>query len=82
MLTASYSSFENQPIFEQYEPEDKESLVSLYCDVLRHMPDLKEENIERQIRKFHTATSRSGKFELAERLSKFLKVLDMEVTNA
>ena len=35
MLTDDFSKVEGQPVIEQYEPEDKEALVSVYNDILR-----------------------------------------------
>ena len=40
VLTDDYVKLESQPIVDQYEPEDKEALVSVYCDILRNMPAL------------------------------------------
>ena len=40
MLTDEYVKLEAQPIIDQYEPEDKEALVSVYCDILRQVPSL------------------------------------------
>ena len=34
-MTDDFSKVEGQPVIEQYEPEDKEALVSVYNDVLR-----------------------------------------------
>ena len=46
------------------------------------MPELKVNlNIETQIRKFTMTMKRSNKFAVTELVSKFLSVLDMEVTN-
>jgi hypothetical protein len=42
VLTDDFIKLEGQPIIDQYEPEDKESLVSVYCDVLRNMPPLEK----------------------------------------
>ena len=45
--TDDFVKLETQPIIEQYEPEDKESLMSIYCDVLRFMPFLdKAKNVQ------------------------------------
>ena len=50
MLTEDFSKLEGQPIIDQYEPEDKESLVAVYCDVLRGMTMVdKSKNIQYQI---------------------------------
>ena len=40
VLTDDFNKLEGQPIVEQYEPEDKESLVSIYCEVLRQIKTL------------------------------------------
>lgn len=40
VLTDEYVKLEAQPIIDQYEPEDKEALVSVYCDILRQVPSL------------------------------------------
>ena len=42
VLTDEFTKLEGQPILEQYEPEDKESIVSVYCDILRQMEPLNE----------------------------------------
>ena len=50
MLTDDFVKLEGQPIIEQYEPEDKESLMSVYSDVLRGMTLLdKTKNSQFQI---------------------------------
>ena len=41
VLTDDFVKLEAQPIIDQYEPEDKESLVSVYCDILRKAEELK-----------------------------------------
>ena len=40
VLTDEFVKLEAQPIIDQYEPEDKEALVSVYCDILRQIPNL------------------------------------------
>lgn len=56
--------------------------MSLYCEVLRQMPDLKPNQfVGEQIKKFSTSLKRSTKFTVAEKVSKFVSAMDMEVTN-
>lgn len=39
MLTDDFHKVEGQPIIDQYEPEDKESFVSVYNEILRLSPE-------------------------------------------
>ena len=57
-------------------------MVSLFCEVLRQMPELKANQfIGEQIKKFSQYLTRSNKHDVAERVSKFIINLDTEVTN-
>ena len=57
-------------------------MVALYCEVIRQMPELKpDQYVGEQIKKFSMALKRSNKFSVAERVSKFIAAMDMEVTN-
>ena len=56
--------------------------MSLYCEVLRQMPELKpDQYVGEQIKKFSMALKRSNKFSVAERVSKFISAMEMEVIN-
>ena len=46
------------------------------------MPELKpDQYVGEQIKKFSMALKRSNKFSVAERVSKFISAMEMEVTN-
>lgn len=62
VLTDEYVKLESQPIIDQYEPEDKESIVSVYCDILRGIQHVDpQKNIMLQLKELNKQLNQTGK---------------------
>jgi len=83
VLTDDFTKVEGQPITDQYEPEDKESLVSVYNDILRMAPPLEPNKnplvqLDEQIKgKRHV----SSKDRIEEKLREFRSMLSREISS-
>lgn len=80
VLTDDFVKLEGQPIIDQYEPEDKESLVSIYCEILRNMGAIDPtKNTMVQIGDaslYKNSQSREG---IAEKIKEFESMMDREI---
>ena len=82
VLTDDYVKLEGQPIVDQYEPEDKESLVSIYCDILRKVPDLDPKtNVQYQFEESVKSHKQTGQpFPIEAKITEFNAQLKREIS--
>ena len=73
VLTDEYVKLEGQPIIDQYEPEDKEAIVSVYCEILRQVPPLDAtKNVQYQLEDWQRGYRVSNtKEDLVEKMKEF-----------
>ena len=81
VLTEDFMKLEGQPIVDQYEPEDKESLVSVYCDILREArPLAADKNVQHQLmEELRVYRNSNVKEDLCQKIIEFSNQLNREV---
>eukprot|EP00347_Sterkiella_histriomuscorum_P003316 403364752 len=69
-------------ILEKYNPEDSQSLVVQYCNILKQIQDIsKTDSISEYIEKVYLNAKRNSAFDLANKMLKFLNQVEQEVQN-
>lgn len=81
ILTPSFNSLEKQPIVQTYDPEDKESPFSLYCQILKNKTSQLEpiKKIADQIDRIHADFKLTQDFESADRISSLINTVEQTI---
>lgn len=83
VLTNKFFSLEKTPIVNDCEPEDKESLFSVYCEVLRHLQPLTTtQRLSDQITAQAVTIKKTNKIQLSSKIDLLLSKIRNDLADA